>query len=472
MTIRHGMKKAAGMIRSLACAGILAVPCSAADVPPRGGDREWVKTVGVLVKQERGLVEAAGLMARHATAERILPFDSLPRIPAAERGAAEAALRDAQDLLAALAVVTRSRDAAELSTPEGLRLLETCTSVQEKLLSPASPGAGNLVVASAVRVFGYRLVFSVLQDATPSARDLKFLSECLRRMDVSRTASAPVLGPILKTQFGYSPAPADDDAFLLLDRFLKHRLDRRRDSGARETFEAIASYSRQLRTLHDETFVRDCVADARWHALCAWGVVWKRDRARSATKEERVAHFNDFLVKQVSPFERSAWTDGRTRHPVEVMLRMEDILQILVASKGQALREELDRRLPLREKEGGAGAPTDPVGPRPADPGKAEAARDTLKELKWLDNAMAQWAIEHAKARTEVPRWEDLAEYLLPDSPLFRRRGNDVLGNPYVLGPVGVGPKLNPRSGAAFQSVTGTGDAARSFWGKYFHEKE
>jgi prepilin-type N-terminal cleavage/methylation domain-containing protein len=92
---------------------------------------------------------------------------------------------------------------------------------------------------------------------------------------------------------------------------------------------------------------------------------------------------------------------------------------------------------------------------------RAQASR-VLNDLRLIDNAIDQYAIENSKTNTSHPNWTDLKVYMKKGSTLYNA-GKDVLGNTYgPLFTVDSVPTVPTASYNALSDVAGVG-----FWSPY-----
>jgi ankyrin repeat protein len=96
-----------------------------------------------------------------------------------------------------------------------------------------------------------------------------------------------------------------------------------------------------------------------------------------------------------------------------------------------------------------------------------ETARLALVELKTIDGAMGMWRIAHSKKASDVPKWNEIEEYLEDGSPLKQRKGLDVLGNPITLRSEREGPRVADATKKKFEAIVGDAKGEPDFWGKY-----
>jgi prepilin-type N-terminal cleavage/methylation domain-containing protein len=67
---------------------------------------------------------------------------------------------------------------------------------------------------------------------------------------------------------------------------------------------------------------------------------------------------------------------------------------------------------------------------------KRSQASRILEELRLLDAAKDQYAIEYNRKGGDSVSWEQVQLYLKPTSSLYQSGGNDLFGNSYILGNV------------------------------------
>jgi prepilin-type N-terminal cleavage/methylation domain-containing protein len=84
---------------------------------------------------------------------------------------------------------------------------------------------------------------------------------------------------------------------------------------------------------------------------------------------------------------------------------------------------------------------------------KRSQATQVLEDLRQIDSAEDQWAIENNKTTTDVPAWTDIQKYLKTGSRLYMSTGKDILGNTFTLNAVDTPPKVNSATFAALSDV-------------------
>jgi hypothetical protein len=90
-------------------------------------------------------------------------------------------------------------------------------------------------------------------------------------------------------------------------------------------------------------------------------------------------------------------------------------------------------------------------------------ASTVLNELRQVDAAKDQYALENSKTGEVIPNWSDLTPYLKADSRLAKGGGKDSLGNPISINEVSARLRVSQASKDALSDATG-GDA---FWGPF-----
>lgn len=96
---------------------------------------------------------------------------------------------------------------------------------------------------------------------------------------------------------------------------------------------------------------------------------------------------------------------------------------------------------------------------------KRSQASSVLNDLRMLDAALDQYAIEHNKAAGAPAAFSDLQAYLKQGSPLYKSDNRDMFGNAYNGGePYKVDsiPKVNPKTFEALKDV-----APAEFWSPF-----
>ena len=108
--------------------------------------------------------------------------------------------------------------------------------------------------------------------------------------------------------------------------------------------------------------------------------------------------------------------------------------------------------------------------PKPISEKQAKA-NTALEELRQLDMAVDQWAIEKNKQAGEKPTPADLRAYIKAGTRLYNTLGDpdgpkDILGNPYGPFVVDEAPKVNPKT---LRELSDT--VPREFWEPFLEKK-
>src|SRR5687768_4351425 len=75
------------------------------------------------------------------------------------------------------------------------------------------------------------------------------------------------------------------------------------------------------------------------------------------------------------------------------------------------------------------------------------------EDLRMVDSAVAQYAIEKSKGGAAPVVWTDLVPYIKTDTPLAVSNGQDILGHPFGLSTVDSGAKVPTDTALAFSDV-------------------
>jgi len=94
---------------------------------------------------------------------------------------------------------------------------------------------------------------------------------------------------------------------------------------------------------------------------------------------------------------------------------------------------------------------------------KRSQATRILEDLRMIDGAIDQYAIENNKAAGAGVAWSDIQVYLKTGSVLYTSGGADILGDIYVGYSVDTIPKLRSTSYNKLSDV-----APLSFWSPYY----
>jgi prepilin-type N-terminal cleavage/methylation domain-containing protein len=90
-------------------------------------------------------------------------------------------------------------------------------------------------------------------------------------------------------------------------------------------------------------------------------------------------------------------------------------------------------------------------------------ASTILNELRQVDAAKDQYALENTKTGTVTPAWADLTPYLKAGSKLVTAGGNDTLGNTIGINAVSARLTVSTTTKNSLSDATG-GD---TFWGPF-----
>jgi prepilin-type N-terminal cleavage/methylation domain-containing protein len=94
---------------------------------------------------------------------------------------------------------------------------------------------------------------------------------------------------------------------------------------------------------------------------------------------------------------------------------------------------------------------------------KRSQATRCLEDLRIIDSACDQYAIETNKSTGATVQWADIQNYLKKGSVLYNSGGNDLLGNAYTGFSVDNLPKLSSTSFGKLSDV-----APSDFWSPYY----
>jgi len=94
---------------------------------------------------------------------------------------------------------------------------------------------------------------------------------------------------------------------------------------------------------------------------------------------------------------------------------------------------------------------------------KRSQATRILEDLRIIDSAIDQYAIETNKAGGATVQWTDIQSYLKKNSVLYNSGGTDLLGNAYTGFSVDALPKLRS---ATFQKLSDV--APSDFWSPFY----
>ncbi len=93
---------------------------------------------------------------------------------------------------------------------------------------------------------------------------------------------------------------------------------------------------------------------------------------------------------------------------------------------------------------------------------KRSQATQVLEDLRIIDSAVDQYAIETNKNSTTVPAWADVQSYIKNGTRLYTSGGADILGNTISMPSVDTAPKVPAATFTALSDV-----APAAFWSPY-----
>ena len=93
---------------------------------------------------------------------------------------------------------------------------------------------------------------------------------------------------------------------------------------------------------------------------------------------------------------------------------------------------------------------------------KRSQATQVLEDLRILDGAVDQYAIENSKGATITPSFADVQKYIKNGTRLYTSTGNDILGNPFTINAIDTAPQVNTATFNALSDV-----APADFWSPY-----
>ena len=94
---------------------------------------------------------------------------------------------------------------------------------------------------------------------------------------------------------------------------------------------------------------------------------------------------------------------------------------------------------------------------------KRSQASRIIEDLRTIDSAISQYAIEYNKTTGSTVAWTDIQNYLKNGSVPYFSNGNDCFGNPYTGFSVDSIPKLSSTTYGMLSDV-----APLSFWAPYY----
>jgi hypothetical protein len=93
---------------------------------------------------------------------------------------------------------------------------------------------------------------------------------------------------------------------------------------------------------------------------------------------------------------------------------------------------------------------------------KRSKATRVVNDARIYEAAVDQWAIENNKVNKDTYQFSNVSDYIKASHELVRTSGKDILGNPYVIGTVMEGIKVNPATYNQLSDVT-----REDFWSSY-----
>ena len=93
---------------------------------------------------------------------------------------------------------------------------------------------------------------------------------------------------------------------------------------------------------------------------------------------------------------------------------------------------------------------------------KRSQATQVLEDLRIVDAAVDQYAIENNKNSSTTPTWADVKNYIKTGSRLYASGQKDILGNPLKINAIDIAPQVDPATFAALSDV-----APADFWSPY-----
>jgi prepilin-type N-terminal cleavage/methylation domain-containing protein len=93
---------------------------------------------------------------------------------------------------------------------------------------------------------------------------------------------------------------------------------------------------------------------------------------------------------------------------------------------------------------------------------KRSQATQVLEDLRQIDSAVDQWAIENNKAGGAAVTWGDVQKYIKTGTRLYTSSGKDILGNSFTISAVDTAPKVAAATFTALSDV-----APSDFWSPF-----
>ena len=93
---------------------------------------------------------------------------------------------------------------------------------------------------------------------------------------------------------------------------------------------------------------------------------------------------------------------------------------------------------------------------------KRSQATQVLEDLRQIDSAVDQWAIENNKAGGSAVTWADVQKYIKTGTRLYTSGGKDILGNAFTINAVDTAPQVAAATYTALSDV-----APSDFWSPF-----
>ncbi|MBV9462679.1 MAG: prepilin-type N-terminal cleavage/methylation domain-containing protein [Verrucomicrobiae bacterium] len=84
---------------------------------------------------------------------------------------------------------------------------------------------------------------------------------------------------------------------------------------------------------------------------------------------------------------------------------------------------------------------------------KRSQATTVLNELRQVDGAIDQYALENNKTSADTVTWANIQPYLKAGTRLYNSGNSDLLGNTFTISTVASGVKVNTNTRTAFSGV-------------------
>ena len=94
---------------------------------------------------------------------------------------------------------------------------------------------------------------------------------------------------------------------------------------------------------------------------------------------------------------------------------------------------------------------------------KRSQATQVLEDLRIIDGAIDQYAIENNKSNGNAIVWADIQAYIKTGTRLYTSGGTDILGNAFTIPTVENSPKVSTATFNALSDV-----APQTFWSPYY----